>query len=336
MMQRRDFIKTSSVIGGGLGLGLAASLRKPLRAMARPSRANDARQSRVVIAHRSDLRGAKQSLVQPQVARLLDTTIEALFQVPAAAAWRSLFSSRDVVGLKVNCLAGKHLSTHPEIVSEIVDRLLVAGVKKQNMIIFDRRSRDLIGAGFQPSQQRGAVQCLGNDQSGFTAQLFEYGAVASQISTILAHRCTAVINLPILKDHGIVGLSCAMKNFFGVINNPNKYHMHLGDPFIADVNMLPPIRDKVRLTICDALTAQCEGGPPFMPEWSWPMDSLLAAIDMVAMDRVAWDIIEQKRAENGIDSLEKAGRKPSYIARAADAEHQLGTDDLGRIEIVRV
>ncbi|MBN1559249.1 DUF362 domain-containing protein [candidate division KSB1 bacterium] len=334
-MERRRFIKTSATLGSALVLGLEASSFKP--AMARsPVQANDDAKSRVVIAHGSDLNKTDHSLSQPHLARLLDATIEAFFQRPAPAAWRSLFSPHDVVGLKVNCLAGVNLSTHPEIVSEIIDRLLLAGVRRQNIIIFDRRNRDLIGAGFKISQERGQVQCVGNDQSGFTEQLFEHGAVASQICRILTQRCTAVINLPILKDHGIVGLSCALKNFFGVINNPNKYHMNVGDPFVADVNMLPPIRDKVRLTICDALTAQYEGGPPFMREWSWPMDSLMCATDMVAMDRIAWDIIEQKRAENGIESLEKAGRKPVYIARAADVEHRLGTDDPARIQVVRV
>ena len=331
-MKRRIFLKTSSILSGGVALGLKA---RASDLAAATSLLRGATKSRVVIAHQNDVRDAHQKLSSAKVSRLLDKTMEALFQVPSETAWRSLFSPNDIVGLKVNCLAGKNLSTHPQLVDEIIDRLARAGIKKQNIIIFDRRNRDLLRAGYAISQKRGEVQCIGNDAAGFSDQIFEFGAVGSQISNVVYRYCTAIINLPILKDHGIVGLSCAMKNFFGVINNPNKYHMDVGDPFVADVNMLPPIRKKHRLTICDALTAQYEGGPPFMPQWAWPMNSFMAATDMVAMDRVAWDIIEDKRRAHGIDALEKVGRKPSYIATAADPTHALGTHDPDKIEVVR-
>ena len=334
-MERRQFLKTSTAMGSALALGLENSFSKTKSPIADTSFHYGAARSRVVIAHSKFVRRADRTISIVQLARLLDTAIEKLFNKPANRAWSALFSARDIVGLKVNCLAGKNLSTHPEIVDHVIECLRSAGVKKQNIFIFDRRQRDLLRAGYKISRARDQIQCLGNDQVGFSEQLFEYGSVASQLSNILLH-CTAVINLPILKDHGIVGLSCAMKNLFGVINNPNKYHMDIGDPFVADVNMLPPIRDKIRLTICDALTAQYEGGPPFMPEWSWPMNSLLAATDMVAMDRIAWDIIEEKRAEKGKQSLENAGRKPTYIDTAADSEHGLGTSDPDKIEVIRV
>src|SRR5208283_4390145 len=77
-----------------------------------------------------------------------------------------------------------------------------------------------------------------------------------------------------------------LKNLFGAIHNPNKYHLNVGDPYVADVNMLPPIRQKVRLHICDATTAQYEGGPSYMPQWTWPCNSLLVSRDPVALDFV--------------------------------------------------
>jgi hypothetical protein len=47
----------------------------------------------------------------------------------------------------------------------------------------------------------------------------------------------------------------ALKNMYGVIHNPNKYHPNGCNPYIADLNMLPEIRTRMRLTICDATTA---------------------------------------------------------------------------------
>ena len=106
-----------------------------------------------------------------------------------------------------------------------------------------------------------------------------------------------------LKDHGIVGVTMALKNLFGAIHNPNKYHLDGGDPYVADVYMLPPIRQKVRLAICDALAPQYEGGPSYMPQWVWPYRGVLVSRDPVALDCTGWRIIERKRAELGLKPL---------------------------------
>jgi hypothetical protein len=100
--------------------------------------------------------------------------------------------------------------------------------------------------------------------------------------------------------------------------------------------MLPPIRQKVRLHICDAITAQYEGGPSYMPQWSWPYNGLIVARDPVALDYTGWQIIEQKRSEKGMQTLKELRREPAYIATAADAQHRLGTNDPRRIERVEV
>ncbi len=41
----------------------------------------------------------------------------------------------------------------------------------------------------------------------------------------------------------------------------------------------------------------------------------------MALDHTAWQMIERKRAEAGMPTLEAAGRPPRYIATAADAAH---------------
>jgi hypothetical protein len=98
--------------------------------------------------------------------------------------------------------------------------------------------------------------------------------------------------------------------------------------------MLPPIRQKVRLTICEAISPQYEGGPSFMPQWSWPFQGVLASRDPVALDYTGWRIIEEQRAAKKLPSLREARREPTYIARAADAQHRIGTNDPALIERV--
>jgi uncharacterized protein (DUF362 family) len=150
----------------------------------------------------------------------------------------------------------------------------------------------------------------------------------------LTQRTNVLINLPVLKDHDGAGVTIALKNMYGVIHNPNKYHPDGCNPFVADVNMLPEIRTRMRLSICDATTAMYEGGPAYKPEFSWNANALLVSQDPVALDHTGWQIIERKRAEKGRKTLEAEGRPPRYIATAADSEHRLGNNDPARITVV--
>jgi len=286
--------------------------------------------SRVVIVRDPALRagGGPDSA---RLGKLLDRLMQGFYGVDnALEAWRRLVRPGEVIGLKVNCLAGKGASTHPELVEAIMERLQQAGVRSRDILVWDRLSEDLESAGYRIATGRDRARVMGNDLLGYEDELSAYGSAASLLAKALTQICDGVINLPVLKDHGIVGVTLALKNLFGAVHNPNKYHPNTGDPYVADVYMLPPIRQKVRLAICDAVSGQYEGGPSYMPQWSWPFNGLLAARDPVALDWTGWQILEQERARRGLKPLRDAGREPKWIATAA--RHGLGTNDPGRIE----
>ncbi len=297
----------------------------------------DSPPSRVVHATDNTIRAASGVLDSARLLSLLDRCLQTLFETQTSvAAWKRIVRPGEVIGLKVNCLAGKRLSTSVSLVEAIADRLQSAGIRASDIIVWDRDSEDLESAGFRIVEEGTRVRCFGNDRTGFEEELAAFGSAGSLVCKTLTRLCDGVINLPVLKDHGIAGVTAALKNLFGAVHNPNKYHSNVGDPYIADVYMLPPIRSKVRLHICDATTAQYEGGPPFMPQWAWPCNSLLLATDPVALDYVAWQLIDQKRAEHRLKSLAQSGRNPSYILTAADASHRIGIADPRRIDVVRV
>ena len=224
----------------------------------------------------------------PDSARLLkvlDRAVQAIYDADSPIeAWKRIARPSEVVGLKVNCLSGRGDSTSTVLVEAVCERLQQAGIPHTNIVIWDRLNSDLESAGFQVSSRKDRIRCIGNDASGYETDLAIYGSVGSLLSNTLTRTCDAVVNLPVLKDHGIVGVTMALKNLFGAIHNPNKYHLTAGDPYVADVNMLPPIRQKVRLTICDAIAPQYEGGPSYMPQWSWPFNGVIASRDPVALD----------------------------------------------------
>ncbi len=293
------------------------------------------KQSKVIIVQNPAVFQGK-SVRREILVQMLHTGISKLLQnTDVQAAWKSLFTPDDIVGLKINGLAGRGLSTRPEVAYGIVEGLKLADIPEEHLIIWDKANRDLKRAGFRINTSSRGVKCFGTDAlrgGGYDAKPSIAGEVGSLFSTILSKHCTAMVNVPILKDHDLSGVSIGLKNFYGAIHNPNKYHQNNCNPYIADLNTHPYIREKVKLTICDALIPQYHGGPSYKPKWTWTFGGILMSLDAVALDAVGTDLIEQKRRENGLKSLRDVGRPPDYIRTAA--EYGLGVADVNRIEIV--
>ena len=316
-MKRRKFIKSSlgSLLLNSPLYTFCAKIEKP-------------EASRIVIARDQQLQLNNSSLDTDRLIKSLDNGLQACFKTDSIMdAWRNLARPGEVIGLKVNCLSGRRGGTHPELVRAITERLMEIDIKAGDIIIWDRLNEDLEDGGFDISYRGNGIKCFGNDAVGFTSDVEIFGSAASLVTKTLTQHCDAIINLPVLKDHGISGVTMSLKNMFGAIHNPNKYHLNVGDPYIPDVYLLPSIRNKIRFTICDAIQAQYEGGPSYMPQWRWPFNGLLFGTDPVALDYTGWQIIEEERLKKGIKSLKADNREPTYISTAADAKHRLGTND---------
>jgi uncharacterized protein (DUF362 family) len=328
---RRDFLK--KCVAGAAALRVAGNL--PL--LAATEQPTLAAKSRVVIARDAMLRGGGTTVDSSRILRLLDRAMQTVFHADhPAEPWKKLVRPGDTVGLKVNTLGGRGLSTNVQLIEAICERLQEAGIKAQSITIWDRDTDEMDHVGFHTVTADNKVQCFGTDHVGYEDELATWGKVGSRLSKILTQRTNLMINVPILKDHEGAGVTIAMKNMYGVIHNPNKCHPNGCDPYVADLNMLPGIRSKMRLTICDATTACYEGGPGFKPQYSWQENALMVSQDPVALDYTGWQIIERKRAEKKLKTLEAAGRPPRYIATAADAQHRLGTNDPRRIDVIEV
>lgn len=332
---RRKFIKRSLLAGGAL---LAPRSVYVPGVMAAPVLGTDrSGKSRVVISRDAGLRAGSGSINADVLAGMVDRAMQSFFdRDDPLEAWRLVVRPDEVVGLKANCISGLGNSTTPQLVDVICERLRQVGVPANNIVIWDRANKDLDRGGFRISYRGSGIRCFGNEVLGFEEELETFGSAASLLCRTLTQMCDCVINLPVPKDHGIAGVTMALKNMFGAIHNPNKYHLNVGDPFIADVNMLPQVRDKTRLIICDATTIQYEGGPSYLPHWTWKYNGLMVGKDPVAMDHTGWQLIEKKRAEEGMKSLREANREPTYLATAADSSHRLGTNDPARIDVVEL
>ena len=165
-----------------------------------------------------------------------------------------------------------------------------------------------------------------------------YESIASKFSRIVPV-CTSFVNVPVLKHHTMAGVTLSLKNWFGAINNPNKYHFDVSsDNYIPDLNSMlfskSGLNKKQPLIICDAIMAQYDMGPGYRPNKVWNYSGLVVSTDPVALDRIGTQIIEKKRQEVGMKSLADSGHEPKYISIAADNFHKLGIDDPSKMELV--
>jgi uncharacterized protein (DUF362 family) len=338
MKNRRDFLKEAAtgalLLGSQSKLGLAAMLDQN----ARNGQHAATVKSKVVVARDAALHGADGQLDEKRVQALLDRAIAAYTgRDHPVEAWKRIVPVGEVIGLKVNGLGGKGISTHRALVLAIAERLQQAGVKPGEILVWDRNARDLVACGLTISTDPSRIRCYGSDVAGFEDQPVAFGSAEDvKLAKILTRECAMVINLPILKDHEMAGVTFSMKNMYGVVRRPNELHGGGCNPGVADLNCIPVVRRKVRFTIGDAMTSVYDGGPGFHPERLWQPNALIVGEDRVAIDQVAWQIIERKRTEAGMPTLEAVGRPPLYIATAADKAHGLGTNDPKRINLVEI
>jgi uncharacterized protein (DUF362 family) len=335
MESRREFLKdaaTGALLLAAQGTGALAGNLDTL---------SEAGKSRVVVARDGALHSADGKLDEGRVIVLLDRAITSYTGLNKPAdAWKRVVAMAGgpdkVIGLKTNGLGGRGISSHSALVFAIAHKLEEAGVKSGNILIWDRNERDLQACGFTISTDPGRLRCYGSDVSGFEEEYSTWGSARIRLSKILTRECAMVIGVPILKDHSMSGVTFAMKNMYGVVDRPQDLHSGGCNPGVADLNCIPAVREKVRFTIGDAMTSVYDGGPSFHPERLWYPNAIIVGEDRVAIDQIAWQMIERKRAEAGVKTLEAAGRPPRYIATAADAAHALGTNDPGKIQLVEV
>ncbi|MEW6096106.1 MAG: DUF362 domain-containing protein [bacterium] len=329
---RREFIKKLGILGVGISV-IPAWIEK-IFAQVIPKGNSKKYKSKVVIVKNKEVVNSKGKIEQEILTKMLNEAMRQLTGLKEIKdCWNQYFSHNDIVGIKVNCIAGRKLSTHPELVNAIISGLLLAGVKEDNIIIYDRGTQELSKANFKINKNGSGIKCYGNDAVGYEFYPTMIRSVGCCFSKILSTQVTAIINVPVLKDHELTGVSLSLKNHFGSINNPNKYHGNNGDPYIADLNSHPLIKDKTRLIICDAITGLYNGGPGYKKQWTWHYRGILVSTDPVALDYIGTQEIEKMRKAKKMKPLEDVGRPPKHIATAAKLG--LGTDNPQEIEVIR-
>ncbi len=344
-VSRRRFLTraaaaSTALAGAAAGLPLASCAKsEPESASQTGGPAADSKQgTRVVVIRHESLAADAKAASPDRVRDLLDEAAKALGDADRAAdAWARWFRPDDRLAVKVNCLG---LPTRPVVAEGFVRALAACDLDPDHAILWDRSNRELRRAGYRLRARGKGVRCYGTDalasrgNGGYSRDVYSSGKTGSLISRIITDESSALASAAVLKDHNLAGLTAVMKNFFGAIHNPNKYHDNHCDPFIADACAQQPIRSRLRLAVCDAGRPQYQGGPASRPRWQWPYGGLILSTDPVAADAVGREILLRKRAAVGMKPLADDGRPVRYLA--SGAARGLGTADLARIEVVSI
>lgn len=278
-------------------------------------------------------------------------------------AWRKFVSPGERIGLKINPVAGKMLSTSHEVVRSVIRQLEESGINRSQITIWDRREFELTDAGFTAENYPG-IRIVGTEQmdkdglyygsdgklygehmidkdwfywadvegeyDAYTIPYMVNGGKYSYYTRIITQDLDKIINIPILKNAGAT-VTLALKNLaFGSVSNTGRLHAQLWNETCAEVCAFAPLRDKVVLNIVDGLKGCFNGGPGANPQFFCNYNTIMASTDPVAIDRIGYDIVLAKRIAEG---LQKEGL-PSALDFMLQAQKLgLGVADREKIDM---
>ncbi len=207
------------------------------------------------------------------------------------------------VGIKVNCL-NPHCPTSVPVVRALVDSLKAGlGLGAEEILVWDRRLDELHACGITEAAVGATVLGTVNSTTDPDGPGYEdcFCTLASgkrtRLSRILTELTDLTIGAPVLKTHEVSGVTGAMKNIYGVIDNPGEFHDDLNSA-LPELYAIAPVRERFRLQVLDALIAVTVGGT------ASPRDTLarrlLVGADPVALDSYALALVNQLRDEKGL------------------------------------
>jgi uncharacterized protein (DUF362 family) len=292
------------------------------------------------------------------IAQMIDRGMRELTGAPdARQAWRVFVEPGDVVGIKVNPVGQPHVISSPEAMRAIIAGLQSAGLKLQDIVIYDRYRDQMMKAGFVQWAPPGvrnssAVPTFDNIQlatEGYDPDHYmdmaltlpghdisELNARRSHAAKFITKEVNKLINLCVLKDHQSAGVTLALKNLsHGLVNNVSRSHasktLNACGAFIPAVVSMPVIRNKVVLNILDGVKALYHGGPGARPQFVWEHKTIYFASDPVALDHIGWNVIDAKRVEVGRKPLleDLPDRFSTFVRRQPEHVEIAGAMGLG-------
>lgn len=308
-MKRRDFLKTGAVAGAALTLdfsGLQAALKT----------------NTIAVEQTPEMVAVMGGEPDVMLGRALD----------ALGGIRQYIKKGQKVVIKPNIgwdrtpeLAG---NTNPLLIKSLVKRCLDAGAEK--VTVFDHTcdnwQKCYESSGIAAAvKEAGGVIVPANDEKYYRKVSIPNGVKlkSAKIHEALLE-ADAWINVPILKNHGGAKLSCAMKNYMGIVWDRRFFHQNDLQQCIADICTW---KKRPVLNIVDAYRMMHQNGPQGKSAADVAtLKSIIISPDIVAVDTAALALFNQvKKLEQ--DAVGHIGKGEAL---------KLGSTDLKKMNIKRI
>lgn len=287
------------------------------------------------------------------------------------SAWKVFVQPGDVVGIKLNPVGQPHVISDATVVREVIAGLEAAGVKRRDIVAYDRYRDQFFQAGFDKWLPEG-VRILNAAPSYDEIQLGMYAntpnvtgydpdhymemaltrpdvdvnspaARRSFAAKFITKEVNKLINLPLLKDHQSAGVTLALKNLsHGLVNNVSRSHstasLNACGAFIPAVVSIPTIRNKAVLHIMDGIKALYHGGPSARPQFVWEHKTMFFASDPVALDHIGWQELDEKRLAVGRLKLadELPDKFSTFVRKQPEHVEMAGALGLGEWDLKKI
>jgi hypothetical protein len=277
-------------------------------------------QSRVVVVW--DTNAVQGATIDTTVVKIMmNAGIKALTDsTTVGGAWKSCFpglTASQNISLKANCLYP--LSSHPQVARAIslgLNQMTLgaATFRPWRFIVFERTDAELSGAGYTVRTDTLGMRCVGTGHAGWGYTTRRWPILDSLVnfSRVLVDSSSFLIDLCVLKDHGMAGrqYTLNMSNHYGTVSNANCLHpdARRRTPELVRV-MRDSLGNKEKIYIIDALFAIYNGGPSGSPQVI--TRSLVLSKDPVACDSMGVEIINNLRVARGY-----APKDSRYLAYA--------------------
>ena len=308
-MKRRDFLKTSAVAGAALSLnfdGLQAALSS----------------NTVAVEKAPDL----VAVMGGEPAAMLDKALEALGGIGKFVKKGQKVVIKPNIGWdRAPEMAG---NTNPELVAALVKKCLGAGAQK--VTVFDHTcdnwQKCYETSGISDAVKKaGGIMMPGNDEK-YYKEVAIPGGVTLKNAKIHESLIEADvwINVPVLKNHGGAKLTCAMKNYMGIVWDRRYFHSNDLQQCIADICTW---NKKPVLNIVDAYRIMHKNGPQGKSLSDVAqLKTLIASTNIVATDTAALRFFNQVEKLD-ISAVGHIGKGESL---------KLGTSNLDKLTIKRI
>jgi hypothetical protein len=309
-------------------LGITGAVAQPPPKLLPVARGDAGSRARVVIFCDAEATEAFQPNPQ-KVAALVNRGLTDLTgKASVAAAWLSLVSTQDTVGIKVYSEPGLHSGTRPAVVAAVVEGLIESKVLPSRIVIWDRHRDHLRKAGFFELGARYGVNVQGCDGAGYDEKTFylpdrriigqlvwgdlEFGrqgetvGLKSFVSKLVSQQITKIINITPLLNHnsaGVCGNLCSLA--MGSVDNTIRFEV---DPArlasaVPEIYALPAVGDKVALSILDALVCQYQGEKEPRLHYAKALNEIWLSRDPVALDFLGLLELDRQRKNAGMATV---------------------------------